>query len=150
MRAKRWTIVSTVATVVVLAIAALYGLAAVGLEERQYVCRGYATSPASSEVVGEQGRLQISEYAPFVQSLARFLREDIVGEAEAVFISDLTGVVAEHQITASGSAGARTYNKSKKFSQKASSIPCSLANCVDYGDISIALTSTPFCCKILA
>ncbi len=110
MRAKRWTIVATVATVVVLAIAALYGLAAVGLEERQYVCRGYATSPASSEVVGEQGRLQISEYAPFVQSLARFLREDIVGEAEAVFISDLTGVVAEHQITASGSAGARTYN----------------------------------------
>jgi hypothetical protein len=110
MRAKGWTILSTVATVVVLAIAALYGLAALGLKDRHFVCRGHATSPASSEVVAEQGRLQISEYAPFVQSLARLLRDDIVGEAEAVFISDLTGVAAEHQITASGSAGARSYN----------------------------------------
>lgn len=110
MRAKGWIILSMIATVVVIATAALYGLAGLGLKERHFVCRGYATTPASSELIADQGRLQISEYAQFVQSLARLLRDDVVGEADAVFIFDLTGIVAERQITASGAAGSRTYS----------------------------------------
>jgi hypothetical protein len=109
MRSRGWSIVSTAIASVVIIASGLYALAAYGLSERNFVCRGYATSPASSEVVAARGRMQIVEYAPFVQYIASLLRDDMVGEADAVFTSDLTGTVAEHQITASGSPGTRTY-----------------------------------------
>ena len=109
MRARGWTILFTVIASVAIVGGGLYALAAYGLSERNFVCRGYATSPSASEVVAARGRLQIFEYAPFVQYIASLLRDDMVGEADAVFTSDLTGTVSEHQITTSGSPGTRTY-----------------------------------------
>jgi len=109
MRSRGWSIVSTAIASVVIIAGGLFALAAYGLSERNFVCRGYATSPAASEVVAARGGLQIVEYAPFVQYIATLLREDMVGEADAVFTSDLTGTVSEHQITTSGSPGSRTY-----------------------------------------
>jgi hypothetical protein len=95
---------------VVVAAAALYFLASAGLAERSFACRGYATSPASSAMTPADGRLQISEYEPFVQMLAGLLRDDMVGEVDAVFISGLTGAVAEQQISVSGEPGHRRYS----------------------------------------
>ena len=109
MRATGWSIISTLIAVAVVAAAALYFLASAGLEERSFACRGYATSPAASAMMPADGRLQISEYAAFVQMLAGILRDDMVGEADAVFTSELTGVVAERQIAVSGEPGHRRY-----------------------------------------
>jgi hypothetical protein len=117
MRARGRTIISTLITVAVVAAAALYFLASAGLEERSFACRGHATSPASSEMMPADGRLQISEYAAFVQMLAGLLRDDMVGEADAVFISGLTGAVAEQQIAVSGEPGHRRYSDFSRHRQ---------------------------------
>lgn len=109
MRATGWSIISTLITVAVVAAAALYGIASVGLQERIFTCRGHATSPAASAMMPADGRLQITEYAPFVQMLAGIMRDDMVGEADTVFTSGLTGAVAEQQIAVSGEPGHRRY-----------------------------------------
>ena len=110
MRATGWSIISSLITVAAVAAAALYFVASAGLEERHFACRGHATSPASSEMMPAEGRLQITEYAAFVQMLAGLLRDDVVGEADAVFTSGLTGAVAERQISVSGEPGHRRYS----------------------------------------